>query len=131
MSLGVSRISFGEATSNVNPQDILSRPGAFSRPVDAQNNVQPDNKPAKKSSGVGKKILYTIVGLAAIAGVLYSLPKFFPKVFDTAKDLDGLKGFDKYKSYVTTYTAKAGVWIGEQCTKAYEGIASLLHIKKP
>ncbi len=130
MSLGVSGISFAAATSNVNPQDILSRPGAYSRPVDDQMKFQPGIIPEKKSSGIGKKLLYTVVGLAVIAGALYSLPKFFPRVFDAAKNLEGLKGFDKYKSYVTTYLAKAGNWVGETCTKAYEGVAKLFSSKK-
>lgn len=128
MSLGVSRISFGEASANVNPQDILMRPGAYSRPAENQINIQ-DNKPAKKS-GIGKTILYTAGALAVIAGTLYALPKFLPKIFDAAKNLEGLKGFDKYKSYTTTYIAKAGNWIGENCAKVYDKCAKILHIKK-
>lgn len=128
MSLGVSRISFGEATANINPQDILSRPGAYSRVAEVPFE-QPNNKSGKKSSA-GTKVLCTIGTIAVAAGVLYALPKFFPKVFDAAKDLKDLKGFEKYKSYATTYVAKAGEWIGDKCTKAYESIAKLLHIKK-
>lgn len=128
MSLGVSRISFGEASANVNPQDILKRPGAYSRPVENQINIQ-DNKPEKKS-GIGKKILYTAGTLAVIAGALYALPKFLPRIFDAAKNLEGLKGFNKYKSYVTTYIAKVGEWIGEKSTNLYDKGAKLLHIKK-
>ena len=130
MSLGVSRIGFTAATSNVNPQDILSRPGAYSKPANAQSIIEPAKADAKKSSGFGKKLLIGLATIVVVAGVLYSLPKFFPKVFDAAKNLEGLKGFDKYKSYATTYLAKAGNWVGETCTKAYEGVAKLFSSKK-
>ncbi len=127
MPIGISNVSF--CSNGMSAQDILSRPGAYTKPQEG-TTVQPQQKPAHKKSGYVKKTGIVLITAAAIAGGLYALPKFFPKVFDAAKDLNGLKGFDKYKSYATTYIAKAGNWIGTKTSNAYNAVAKFLHIKK-
>ena len=101
-------------------ESYLSRPGAYSNPVN------PNVDSPKKKSSVGKTLLKLVLAAAVVAGALYGLPKMFPKVFDAAKNLDGLKGFDKYLSYTTTYIAKAGEGIGNYVLKAYNAVKNLI-----
>ena len=114
-------------------QDYLSREGAYSanatpQPVNVNTNMPSDNYEKKSSSNTGKIILGTIIGAAVIAGGLWAMPKYFAKTFNPEKNLSNLQGTDKYISYVTTYIAKAGKWIDENCTKAITATKKFLHI---
>ena len=114
----VSSVRFGNG-NNVN--DILSRPGAFSRPDSASEPA-----PEKKKSGIGKKVLKLAVAAAVIAGGLVLLNKKFPSVFKTALDTNAT-GWKKYLDYVTTGIGKAGKYISDNCLKLWNKISP----KKP
>ena len=114
----VSSVRFGNG-NNVN--DILSRPGAFSRPDSASEPA-----PEKKKSGIGKKVLKLAVAAAVIAGGLVLLNKKFPSVFKTTLD-SSATGWKKYLNYVTTGIGKAGEYISDNCLKLWNKISP----KKP
>ncbi len=110
MNPAVSSMRFGNG-NNVN--DILSRPGAFTRPE--STNEPTVNAPAKKKSGYGKKVLKLVVGAALIAGALVALRKNFPSIFKIEKNAE-LTGYKKYLEYATTGIGKAGEYIANKCS---------------
>ena len=74
------------------PDDLFSRPGAYTR-TDVQENTPKTD--TNKKSNTQKKVLWTIAGLVALAAVAVALPKVFPKVFADKNTAD-LKGIKKY-----------------------------------
>ena len=117
----------------LSPEEILSRPGAYTKP-----EPQVVNQPPKKHKTL-KTILGILVGAAVIAGALVGMKHFFPdtfKVVENIKDLN-LKGFEKYKTYLTSGIAKgaeyveAGAgWLTKQCGEGYDKLLKLLKIRK-
>ncbi len=98
--------------SAVNP---LERPGAFTKP-------QEQEAPAKKKSGVGKKILKTVGALAVVAAALVGLQKGgVVKVLDPAA-----KATAGFMQKVGHYVATAGEFLGKY---SYDLVANLF--KKP
>ena len=115
-------ISFNPAVSSVrfgnenNFNDLLSRPGAFSRPDSVAEPVTD-----KKKSGIGKKVLKLAVAAAVIAGALVALRKGLPDIFKLEKDAS-LTGVKKYLEYVTTGIGKAGEYISEKCVSLWNKV---------
>lgn len=139
MSLSVnpvcSNVSFrAQEAQAQNIEDILMRPGAYSRPESAA----PDNssQPHKKHK-ILKYVAGVLVTAGVIAGALYGLKRGFPEVFKVAENLKDLKGMEKFKGYLTTGVAKgaeyveAGAqWVASTCTTGWDKFLKLIRIKK-
>ena len=126
MSMMVNRVSNVAFRANENPlpEDFLSRPGAYAKPM----QETPAQQPKKKHTAL-KVIVGLIVAAAAIAGGLYAAHKWAPETFNAAKnftEFKDLKNFEKAKAYVTTAIGKAGKYVedkalafGTECTNLW------------
>jgi len=128
----VSNVSF-RAQEAVSPsvEDILSRPGAFTRPEPASVN-----QPAKKKHTFLKVLAGILIGAGVIAGGLYGLKKGFPDVFKVTENIKDLKGLEKIKAYATTGVAKGAEYvekfagkIAEYATKGWDKLKGLFKSK--
>lgn len=111
----VSGVSF-KANNNPLPEDFLSRPGAYSNPVQDAPAQQP-----KKKHSVLKAIVGTLIAAAVVAGSLYAAHKYAPETFNAAKKFADFKEMDflpKWKGYITTAIGKGGEAIEKAATSA-------------
>ena len=122
----VSKVNFCAQTYNV--QDILSRPGAFTRPAEPViNEIAP---PKHKFL---KFVAKTLIAVGVIAGALYGLKRGFPETFKITTNFQELQGTKKYKAYITTTVAKGAEYIeklGQNCKAGFDNILKLVKIKK-
>ncbi len=136
MSLSVnpiSNVSF-RAQEAVQPsaEDILSRPGAFTKPEPTYT------QPAKKKHTFLKYVAGALITAGVLAGALYGLKKGFPEVFKVTENIKDLKGFEKLKAYATTGIAKGAEYVEkgadkvvEYSTKGWDKLKGLFKGSKP
>jgi hypothetical protein len=128
---GVSGVSFRANSAPVNAEELLSRPGSFSRPMEQAPAV---NKEPKKHSFL-KAAIGLVVTAAVVAGALYAAHKHAGKIFDAAKsfeDIAKIEGnVEKYKTYLTTAIGKAGKYIDEKAIEPLAGKCMELWDKIP
>lgn len=113
---GVSSVSFRSNSAPVNSEDLLSRPGSFSRPMEQAPVAQ---KEPKKHSFL-KTVAGLVVAAAVVAGGLFAAHKYKPEIFNAAKkfaDFEGQDFIPKCKGYITTAIGKAGKAIDEQAVQ--------------
>lgn len=117
----ISSVRFGEGSV------ALDREGAFAKPKAENSAMQQPVQDEVKKSGTAKKIVGTILGLAAVAGALAALPKVCPNAIRVlSKDeLAAKPGFAKTLGH---YVAVIGNKIAEY---TYEPIVKLFKGKKP
>lgn len=139
MSLSVNRVcsnvSFRAQDAQAqNIEDILSRPGAYSRPESAApgNSSQPSKK-----HKILKFVAGVLVTAGVVAGALYGLKRGFPEVFKAAENLKDLKGIEKVKGYLTTGVAKGAEyvetgaqWVARTCATGWDQFLKLIRIRK-
>ena len=110
----VSHVSFRaqEDVSSKSVEEILSRPGMWAKPEEA---LTPQKAPKKHS--FLKFVAGALITVGVVAGALYGLKTRWPKVFDAAKNLEGLKGFEKFKGLASKWVGKGGEFVESAVTK--------------
>lgn len=106
----ISSVRFGNTESNV--QDILSRPGAFSRPAEEQQ--APATQTQKKSGSFLKKVAGLVAAVAIIAGSLGALKHFNVVNKLSANELANAGFFKKIPHYLAV--------AGEQINKSGKAV---------
>lgn len=128
----VSSLSF-KSQNMESIEDLLSRPGAYSRPEEYVSN---ESSPKKKYTFL-KVTAGILITAGIIAGALCGLKNAFPKVFDAEKSIEGLEGMNKFKAYITKGIAngaekvEAGAnWIVNTCKNGWDSLVEKLKPKK-
>ncbi len=132
----VSKISFRsqsiDSASQSTAEDILSRPGAFTKPAESANTES-----APKKHKLLKYLAGALITVGVVAGALYGLKRGFPNVFKVTENIKDLKGMEKVKAFLTTGVAKGAEyvergtgWVARTCTDGWDKLLRLVHIRK-